>query len=98
MCHFQPRATGPRGPQGPATIRVGNTVTGAPGTMASVVNTGSLDNAVLTFTIPAGPTGPSGAIGATGPTGPRGLIGPAGAQGVAGPAGPQGNIGPTAHT
>lgn len=64
--------TGPRGPQGPATIRVGNTVTGAPGTMASVVNAGSLDNAVLTFTIPAGPTGPSGATGATGPTGPAG--------------------------
>ena len=53
--------TGPRGPQGPATIRVGNTITGAPGTMASVVNAGSLDNAVLTFTIPAGPTGPAGA-------------------------------------
>ena len=93
--------TGPRGPQGPATIRVGNTITGAPGTMASVVNAGSLDNAVLTFTIPAGPTGPSGAIGATGPTGPRGLIGPTGAQGVAGPtgpAGPQGNIGLTGPT
>ncbi len=58
--------TGPTGPTGPATITVGTTVTGSPGTNASVTNQGTNKNAVLNFTIPQGLTG------ATGPTGPTG--------------------------
>ena len=54
------------GPQGPATITVGTTTTGDPGTNASVVNVGTNQNAVLNFTIPRGATG------VTGPTGPQG--------------------------
>ena len=69
--------TGPTGPTGPAgaTITVGVTTTTAPGTNASVVNTGTSSNAVLNFSIPAGATGP------TGPTGPQGLQGETGPSG-----------------
>ena len=49
---------GPTGPTGPSavTVRVGATVTGQPGTDASVTDTGGTDP-VLTFTIPQGATG-----------------------------------------
>ena len=59
--------------------------TGAPGTPATVSNTGTNQNAVLTFSIPAGATGatgPTGPAGATGPTGPAGASGPTGATGA----------------
>ena len=60
-------ATGPQGPQGPAaTITVGTTATGNPGTNASVTNSGTSSAAVFNFTIPRGNTG------ATGPQGPDG--------------------------
>ncbi len=63
---------GPTGPTGPAaaTIVVGTTTTGAPGTEASVINTGTSSNAIFNFTIPAGATGSTGATGATGGVGP----------------------------
>lgn len=67
--------TGPTGPAGPAAITVGTTTTGDPGTLASVVNSGTSEDVILDFTIPQGPTGP------TGPTGP---IGPAGIDGING--------------
>lgn len=67
--------TGPRGLQGPASIRIGNTTTGESGTDASVTNSGTAEDVILNFTIPQGITGP------TGPTGPRGE------QGEQGPAG-----------
>ena len=78
--------TGPTGPAGPAgaSVTVGTTTTTAPGTNASVVNTGTPSNAVLEFNIPAGATGP------TGPAGPQGAQGIQGEQGPTGPAGPQG--------
>jgi hypothetical protein len=67
---------GPTGPQGPAglqgnpgaaaTIAVGTTATGAPGSNASVTNSGSSSAAVFNFTIPAGIQGP---IGPQGPSG-----------------------------
>jgi len=82
-----PGPTGPTGPQGPATITVGTTTTTAPGTAASVTNSGTNENVILDFSIPAGATGPTGSqgltgpTGATGPTGPQGLIGPTGATG-----------------
>ena len=53
-------ATGATGATGPATITVGQTLTGAPGTVASVVNSGTAENAILTFTIPRGATGADG--------------------------------------
>ncbi len=40
-----------------ATVTVGTTTTGAPGTNASVTNSGTAQNAVLNFTIPAGQNG-----------------------------------------
>lgn len=88
--------TGPTGPTGPATITVGATTTGDPGTNAIVTNVGSNQNAVLNFTIPRGATGPSGLAGPTGPTGPQGNIGPAGPSGAVGPTGPTGPTGPSA--
>ena len=90
--------TGPTGPAGPATITVGTTTTGLPGTDAAVTNTGTAQNAVLNFVIPAGEIGPTGATGpqgvqglpgATGPTGPTG---PEGIAGATGPTGPSGGI------
>lgn len=111
LCVIGP--TGPTGPQGPATITVGVTTTGNPGTSANVTNVGTNENAILNFTIPAGMTGPAGPIGPqglqgiqgqtgpTGPTGPTGAAGPQGAigpQGVAGPTGLQGPAGPTGPT
>jgi len=63
-------ATGPAGANGvAATITVGVTNTGAPGSYASVNNSGTSQNAVLNFTIPAGATG------ATGAQGPQGVPG-----------------------
>ena len=58
-------ATGANGTDGAdgtaATVQVGTTTTGAPGTNASVTNTGTESNAVLNFVIPAGATGASAA-------------------------------------
>jgi len=61
---------GPTGPTGPgATIQVNSTVTGAPGTSASVTNVGSLQTAMFNFVIPRGDVGATGATGATGAPG-----------------------------
>ncbi len=62
--------TGPTGPQGPSTITVGSTSTTAPGTAASVTNSGTNENVILEFSIPAGATGATGPQGLIGPTGP----------------------------
>ena len=52
---------GPQGPAGTdgtaATITVGTTTTGAPGTQASVTNVGTPNAAVLNFVIPEGQPG-----------------------------------------
>ena len=64
---------GPTGPQGiTATVTVGTTTTGEAGTDAIVTNSGTLEDAILDFTIPAGITGPTGPQGDIGPTGPAG--------------------------
>ena len=67
-------ATGPAGtpgtPGAAATVDVGVTNTGAPGSYASVNNSGTTSDAVFNFTIPAGTTGAQGPTGATGATGP----------------------------
>ena len=89
---------GPTGPTGPATINVGTTTQGLPGSSPSVVNAGTSENAILNFVIPAGPigpTGPQGVAGAAGEQGPTGPTGPTGPQGIAGTAGEQGPTGPT---
>ena len=54
-------------------------VTGAPGSNAAVVNTGTATNPILTFTIPRGDVGATGPTGATGPQGPKGDTGATGA-------------------
>lgn len=68
--------TGPTGPTGPAgtngaaaTLTIGSVSTGAPGTNASVTNSGTSIAALLNFTIPQGPTGPAGPQGAKGEDG-----------------------------
>lgn len=96
-------ATGPQGPtgatgaQGPAgtaaTVNVGTTTTGAPGSNATVTNSGTSSAAVFEFTVPrgdTGATGPQGATGATGPQGPQGATGQTGPTGATGPQGPAG--------
>lgn len=91
FCYIQ-GPTGPTGSPGPATLNVGITTTGEPGTNATVTNSGDNQNAVFDFVIPAGasgPTGPQGIQGIPGPTGPQGI------QGPTGPTGPTGNAGNT---
>lgn len=63
------------GPQGPATITVGTTTTGEPGTDASVTNSGTAENVVLDFVIPQGETGAAGPQGEPGPQGEAGVDG-----------------------
>lgn len=53
-----------------ATIQVGSVTTGAAGSQASVVNSGTSAAAVLNFTIPQGETGPQGIQGEQGLPGP----------------------------
>ena len=63
-------ALGVVGPQGKAaTVAVGSTTTGAPGTSAAVTNSGTNSAAILDFVIPQGP---QGLPGSTGPAGPAG--------------------------
>jgi len=53
-------ATGATGPAGTAaTVTVGTTTTGASGSSASVTNSGTSSAAVLNFTLPQGPSGPT---------------------------------------
>lgn len=60
-------ATGATGSPGEAaTVSIGTTSTGLPGTNASVTNTGTSSDAVLNFTIPRGEKGDKGDTGSTG--------------------------------
>ena len=69
---------GTQGPAGlSATIAIGNVLTGAAGTSATVTNSGSSSAAVLNFTLPEGATGATGPTGPTGATGSQGAPGPA---------------------
>lgn len=105
--------TGDQGPQGPAgedgqpgpagqaaTIAVGNTTTGEPGTQAQVTNSGNQNAAIFNFTIPRGAQGPKGDTGlqgepgVKGDTGLQGEPGPKGDPGPEGPQGPKGDPGP----
>ena len=59
-----------------ATITIGPTTTGQPGTSASVVNTGTASAAILEFTIPQGPQGTPGQDGTDGIDGQDGQDAP----------------------
>jgi len=62
-------AAGPTGPTGAAaTVSVGTVTTGAPGTQATVTNSGTANAAVLNFTIPQGAPGTNGTGGGSGET------------------------------
>lgn len=51
---------GPKGPKGdPATVTVGNVITGSAGTNAIVTNSGTTNDAILNFQIPKGDKGDS---------------------------------------
>lgn len=66
---------------GSVSVVVGETVTGAPGTNASVTNSGTASAPVLNFTIPRGDKGETGPKGEPGIQGPKGDPGSAGANG-----------------
>jgi hypothetical protein len=53
-----------------ATVSVGTTTTGPPGSRAQVTNSGTANAAILNFTIPQGPQGIQGLTGNQGPPGP----------------------------
>ena len=79
--------TGVTGPTGlAASVVVGTTDTGEPGTAALVTNSGTETNAVLDFVIPRGATGSTGPAGVTGATGPAGATGATGPEGAITPA------------
>ena len=70
---------GPAGSAGvAATISAGVTTTGAAGTSASVINSGTSSAAIFDFTIPQGAQGIQGVQGVQGIQGPQGVPGPAG--------------------
>ena len=72
-------ATGVPGPQGlSATVEVGSTTTLAPGSSATVVNSGTSSAAILDFGIPAGEQGQQGQQGQQGIQGIQGVPGAAG--------------------
>ena len=83
---------GPQGPQGEpgtpgatgeaATITVAATVTTNPGANAQVTQSGTAQDAQLTFYIPRGEQGPAGPTWPMGPSGPAGAAGATGATGV----------------
>lgn len=65
---------GARGADGrAATISIGSVSTGAAGSSASVTNSGTVNAAILNFTIPRGATGADGARGADGAKGQDGV-------------------------
>lgn len=76
---------GDPGPPGPATIDVGTTTTGLPGTNASVVNSGTSLNVILDFTIPRGDKGDQGDPGTPGTPGTPGADGKSVLNGVGAP-------------
>ena len=83
-----------------ATIAVGTVTTGAAGSSATVINSGTSSAATFDFVIPRGDTGATatGATGATGPQGATGATGPQGATGATGPAGADGADGANGGT
>ena len=77
---------------------MGDTITGAPGSPASVTNVGTDQDAVLEFVIPQGSEGPQGIKGETGAAGVTGATGATGETGETGATGPMGETGATGET
>lgn len=104
----EPGDPGPQGPAGEdgqpgpagqaATITIGTTTTGEPGTEAQVTNSGNQNAAIFNFTIPQGAQGAKGDTGPQGEQGVKGDTGPQGVPGPEGPRGPQGEPGPKGDT
>lgn len=65
----------------PTTVAAGVTLTGHPGTNATVTNVGTSQNMVLDFVIPRGKDGSDGSNGSKGDKGNTGDTGPAGGDG-----------------
>ena len=83
---------GPQGPQGEpgtsATVSIGAVDTGPSGSLATVTNSGTPNNAIFNFTLPGGAQGPQGAPGAPGADGSQvtpGLRGSFNITGIADP-------------
>jgi hypothetical protein len=75
-----PGANGaPGAPGAAATLNVGTTTTGGPGTPANVTASGTPSAQVFDFVVPQGVAGVAGANGSQGPPGTAGAPGPAGA-------------------
>ena len=83
-----PASTVPGPPGTAASVSVGTTSTGIPGTSASVINVGTSMSAILHFTIPQGAQGPQGLPGQQGNPGQTGPMGPPGQQGPPGAGNP----------
>ena len=66
---------GPQGPSGPVAVTVGTTTTGAAGSNATVVNSGTSSALVLDFVVPQGAVGATGAPGASAVTSVAGKTG-----------------------
>ena len=83
---------GPQGPQGEpgtsATVTVGSVSTGPAGTFAEITNTGTVNNAILNFTLPGGAPGPQGLQGTPGVDGAQGTPGLRGSYNFTGVADP----------
>ena len=98
------------GAGGTVNVQVTRTITGEPGTEASVIDEGDGQNVRLVFTIPkgeqgakgdkgeTGAQGPAGQKGEQGDTGPQGRAGEKGDKGDPGPQGPAGPAGQNAPT
>ena len=95
-CCACPGSVGPTGPTGATgmadTIEVRNTITGEPGSAASVTDITGGPHHILDFVIPKGDNGMPGPTGATGPAG-ESITGPAGPAGPTGPPGEPGGKG-----
>ena len=81
---------GSGGGGGTVSVNVGDTTTVAPGTPASVVNSGTETAVILDFSIPAGAKGDQGIPGIQGEKGEQGLPGAKGDKGDTGATGAQG--------
>lgn len=78
---------------GTSSIAIGTVTTGNPGTNASVINSGTAQNAIFDFSIPRGDTGAQGLQGIQGIQGVQGALGAQGAQGPQGIKGDKGDTG-----
>lgn len=65
-CYYAIGPTGPKGPNGGATVNVGTTETGDAGSEAMVVNVGTDMDVILNFKIPRGEMGIMGPQGEKG--------------------------------